>query len=119
MIFPELYLADADYDALTASLTNTLRLDHDSADNRRLAIVATLDANNPEKSPTGLTGGDLASLACGGLIAALVTLEPCLGSGEVEAYQVIDALSDAGIWPASALRDWVIEFPKRALACDG
>jgi hypothetical protein len=104
MTFPELYLADAAYDALVASLTNTVRLDHDSATDRRVAVVATLDANNPDRSPAESTGGDLTSPAYGSLIDALVTLEPCLGSGEIEPYQVIDALSDAGIWPASVLQ---------------
>jgi hypothetical protein len=105
MTFPDIFLPDATYDALTVDLTNTLRLDHDSAETLRLALAATLDASTPGKSPAGLTGGVLGPSRYGSLIEALATLEPFLGAEIIVAHQVVDALSDAGIWPDCVLED--------------
>ena len=73
-----------------ASLVSTLRYEHADAIERRFAIEVDLWQG----------GLDLDHYRP--LVDALVTLEPCSFSGEIEANEVIVALGEAGnIWPAS------------------
>ena len=104
----ETILPDDTFDGLCARLAETLRLVETlhQDDVRRLVTVPHLCLG--ALLGAGLDLGAIEELDglpmptnYGALLATLLELEPCMGSGRIEAHQIADTLGAHDVWPST------------------
>ena len=117
MLPSDIYLADDLYDALVAGLTGVLRFrqSFDPRDVRRATLtrhmlIAHMTAAGLDLGAINHAGDVPVPGRYGELLDALAALDGCPCSGEIEPYQITDALGEHGnCWPDCVLADRAAE----------
>ncbi|MEO9335953.1 hypothetical protein ABFT80_00770 [Mesorhizobium sp. SB112] len=105
-MLPEIYLDNARHHFLVSCLTEALRKPEKRKGDHRNAVLAQIKLAGIDSDDPVFIDGVLTSARYAALIDVLIAHKPCPGSGEIEDYQVVNALGEFGnVWPDCVLEE--------------